>query len=148
MVLPVFQCLRERGITIVEFPSSTSKYFAEQGETMSKPNSGHFSGTRGANAASFARIIDSLPKNPDKLLERGWVETSHPDAVREGHRQFTDPVSGLSVNFDKGKLETTGHKGRDHYHVKNPNVTGKFDCYLDANGNPCAKGSEESHIHK
>ena len=30
--LPVFQRLRERGITIVEFPSSTSKYFAEQGE--------------------------------------------------------------------------------------------------------------------
>ncbi|MDO4569033.1 MAG: hypothetical protein Q4D38_01450 [Planctomycetia bacterium] len=114
---------------------------------MSKPDSGHFKGTRGAQRVEYRRVIDSLPKNPDRLRERGWTETSHPDAAKFGHRTFHDPILGLTVRFDKGSSGFSRHKARDHYHVLNPDRTGKMDMYLDKDGSPVPKGSEESHLY-
>ena len=39
-----------------------------------------------------------------------------------------------------------GYGGKDHYHVLNPNSTGKHDYYLDKDGNPVPKNSKASHI--
>jgi hypothetical protein len=54
--------------------------------------------------------------------------------------------NGLTVRFDKGKKGNPGFGGKDHYHILNPNSTGKHDYYLDKYGNPVAKNSKASHI--
>jgi len=87
-----------------------------------------------------------LPRNPDDLLQKGYRETSHPEAARHGHRTFENPETGDVVRFDKGRPGAPGFEGVDHYHRSNPNATGRHDQYLDADGNPVARGSRESHI--
>lgn len=37
-------------------------------------------------------------------------------------------------------------RGKDHYHVFNPNATGNSDLYLDPQGNPVNKKGKLSHI--
>lgn len=44
------------------------------------------------------------------------------------------------------KPGSPGFEGKDHYHQRNPNSTGKGDYYLDIDGNPVPKGSKRSHI--
>jgi RHS repeat-associated protein len=88
-----------------------------------------------------------LPTNPDDLLDKGYKETSHPKAAAAGHRSFENPETGDKLRFDKGKSGQPGHGGNDHYHRENPNSTGKQDAYLDKNGDPCARGSCESHLY-
>lgn len=44
------------------------------------------------------------------------------------------------------KPGSPGFEGKDHYHQRNPNFTGKGDYYLDIDGNPVPKGSKRSHI--
>ena len=34
----------------------------------------------------------------------------------------------------------------DHYHIYNPNATSAKDQYLDKNGNPVGRNTNESHI--
>ena len=53
---------------------------------------------------------------------------------------------GLKVRYDKGDPSQGGYGGKDHYHVLNPNSTGKHDYYLDKDGNPVPKNSKASHI--
>lgn len=90
---------------------------------------------------------ESLPTDPDELLERGYKETSHPEAAEAGHRTFENPASGDKVRFDKGKPGRPGHEGKDHYHRPNPKATGKQDEYLDAGGKPVRRGHEDSHLY-
>lgn len=90
---------------------------------------------------------NEVPDNPDDLLDKGYDETSHPDAAAKGHRSFENPTTGDKVRFDKGKEGKPKHEGRDHYHRENPNSTGKQDQYLDANGKPVPRGSEASHLY-
>lgn len=87
-----------------------------------------------------------LPENPDDLLEDGYEETTHPNAQKQGIRTFHNPKTGDEVEFHKGRPNETGWKAKDHWHRYNPNTTGKRDLYLDRNGNPVPKGSDESHI--
>jgi hypothetical protein len=61
-------------------------------------------------------------------------------------KMYEDPDTGLKVRFDKGVASTSGYGGKDHYHVLNPNSTGKHDYYLDKDGNPVPKNSKASHI--
>jgi hypothetical protein len=61
-------------------------------------------------------------------------------------REYEDPRTGIRVRFDPGKPGAPGFEGKDHYHIYNPNRTGKGDYYLDKNGNPVPKGSKASHI--
>lgn len=44
------------------------------------------------------------------------------------------------------KPGSPGFEGKDHYHQRNPNSTGKGDYYLDIDGNPVPKGSKRSYI--
>lgn len=92
-------------------------------------------------------IISSLPKNPSTLLQNGWTETT-PTKMKQNtdSQTFHDTKTGFNIRFDKGTAGANGFKGKDHYHIENPNATGKSDKYLDKNGNPCAKGSKASHI--
>ncbi len=109
---------------------------------MSKPNSNLFPTSPGA----LGERIRSLPSNPDELLSQGWNEVT-PDEMRENSnsRQF-ESGDGLKARFDKGEKGADGFKGKDHYHVSNPNATSKKDAYLDKNGKPVSKNSKASHI--
>ena len=87
-----------------------------------------------------------LPNNPDDLLKRGWIETTHPDATGTGHREFENPDTGEKISFDKGRPGQPGFEGRDHYHRLNPNPSSKRESNLDVHGNPVPRGSKRSHI--
>ena len=95
------------------------------------------------------RYLDSkLPSTPEKLLESSsWKETSHPLAKERGHRMFENKDTGEKLTYDEAKPGEPGHKGRSHWHRYNPNSTGDHDMYLDAKGDPVAKGSPESHLY-
>jgi RHS repeat-associated protein len=88
-----------------------------------------------------------LPKKPDDLLKYGYKEISHPKAMNSGHRTFQNPRTGDTVRFDGAKPGAHGHAGKDHYHRYNANGKGKIDEYLDKHGNPCPRGSDESHLY-
>jgi hypothetical protein len=107
----------------------------------------HFQGTAGYNA-EVKRLIETLPSNPDTLKKQGWTETTHPAVQSKGsrHRKFVNNQTGIHARYDKGEPNVTGFKGKDHYHVENPNATGKSDFYLDKDGNPVPYGSKKSHI--
>lgn len=90
--------------------------------------------------------IPDLPTNPDDLLQQGWEEITHPDAAAEGHRTFKNKETGLIIRADKGEPGQPGDRGRDHYHIENPNTTSKRDEYLDKNGRPVGRGSKPSHV--
>ena len=49
--------------------------------------------------------------------------------------------------YDEPKPREPDHKGKAHWHRENPNMTGNHDKYLDAAGNPVAKGSPDSHLY-
>jgi len=52
-----------------------------------------------------------LPKEPDDLLRRGWIETTHPDAAETGHREFENPETGEKISFDRGQPGQSGFRG-------------------------------------
>ncbi len=95
------------------------------------------------------RYIDpKLPSSPDELLkDSSWLEVSHPEAQERGHRTFENQKTGEKLHYDGAKPGEPGHKGQAHWHRPNPNMTGNHDKYLDANGNPVAKGSPDSHLY-
>ena len=103
--------------------------------------SGGYSSTRGAYRAA----IKSLPKNPNKLSEKGWKDIT-PSNMLQNTTSKMYIKNGLKVRFDKGNPSQGGYGGKDHYHVLNPNSTGKHDYYLDKDGNPVPKNSKASHI--
>jgi len=91
-------------------------------------------------------IARSLPSDPNKLSKRVWKETSHQNAASLGHRSFFHKDSGIEIRFDRKKDGAPGFRGKNHYHILNPNKTGKSNAYLDKNGNPVARNSDASHI--
>lgn len=101
---------------------------------------------QGVKATKAAKGAKGLPDKADDLVKQGYKDTSHPDAAKAGHRTFENPQTGDKVRFDKGKSGKPGYEGKDHYHRYNPNSSGKHDQYLDKNGNPCARGCDESHL--
>jgi RHS repeat-associated protein len=82
-----------------------------------------------------------LEKNPD------WKETTHSGETKSGRRVFENTKNGDVIEYDKGRQGEHGHKANDHYHRRNPNSKGNGDEYLDKNGNPCPKGSDQSHLY-
>jgi hypothetical protein len=88
----------------------------------------------------------SLPANPDDLLKEGWEETTHSKAAATGHRTFVNLKTGQTVEFDKAKPGEPGWSSQDHYHLRNPNSTSRYDRYLDNNGRAVRAGSEPSHF--
>ena len=94
------------------------------------------------------QIDARLPNSPDELLNNpDWEETSHPIAKEKGHRTFENKAKGEKLRYDEGKPGETGHKGEPHWHRPNPDSTSRHDEYLDANGNPTPRNSEESHLY-
>ncbi|AEH49407.1 pre-toxin TG domain-containing protein [Parageobacillus thermoglucosidasius] len=104
-------------------------------------------GTGGVAKGTSKFTYNNLPKNPKELMEDGWKDVT-PDGMRKNtnSREYEDPRTGIRVRFDPGKPGAPGFEGKDHYHIYNPNRTGKGDYYLDKNGNPVPKGSKASHI--
>ena len=109
---------------------------------MSKDLSYEYSGTKG----DIVAVASALPKNPKKLLQNGWEDITHPDAKGSGHMLLKETSTGLKIGFDKGLPGENGFRGKDHYHIFNPNATGNYNLYLDKNGDPVRKGSKQSHI--
>ncbi|MCA1032521.1 hypothetical protein LCL95_16025 [Bacillus timonensis] len=90
---------------------------------------------------------DISKTKPNDLLKNGWEDITHPNKrAKTNSRDYLDQKTGTKLSFDKGKPGATGFEGVDHYHIHNPNRTGKGDYYLDINGNPVPKGSKASHI--
>ncbi len=98
------------------------------------------------NDFGFESEIDweNPPSSPSDLGE-GWEETTHPDH-KGSNRDFKNKKSGEEVRFDPAKKGKPGWEGKDHWHRKNPNKTGKIDEYLDRFGNAVKRGSNASHI--
>lgn len=109
---------------------------------MSKGLSYTFTGTKGDIVATAA----SLPKTGDGLLSKGWEDISHPKQAEQGSFTYRDPSTGLKIRYDKAQPGKLGFSGKNHYHILNPNAHDSSDMYLDKNGNPCSRGSKESHI--
>lgn len=80
-------------------------------------------------------------------MNERWEDVTDP-RMRENtdSREYYNPETGQKVRFDKGREGANGFEGKDHYHIYNPNSTGKNDKYLDINGNPVRKGSKPSHV--
>lgn len=102
-----------------------------------------FGATEGSLRSKVRKIAQSLPKDHTKLTSRGWKNITHPN----NHSNTTTyEKDGVKINHDKGIAGKPGFQGKDHYHIFNPNRTGKTDYYFDKNGNVVPKGSKESHI--
>ncbi len=94
-----------------------------------------------------AEWIKQLPGDPQELIDNGWEDVTHPQAkLNSNSMELSDPATGRRVRFDRGEPGKPGFAGQDHYHVYNPNATGKGDLYLDINGDPVSRGSRASHI--
>ncbi|AET58467.1 hypothetical protein HPL003_08520 [Paenibacillus terrae HPL-003] len=119
-----------------EGPSSSQK--------PSKPNEKP-TGTKGTGQAKYS--TNNLPKDPKELINNGWKDTTPEGMMKNtSSREYIDPATGMKIRFDPEKPGANGFEGKDHYHIHNPNSTGKNDYYLDVSGNPVAKGSKASHI--
>lgn len=109
---------------------------------MSKGLSYNYSGTKGHIIA----IAADLPKTGVGLVADGWEDISHPLQASIGSFTFREPSTGLRIRYDTPVPGANGFKGKDHYHILNPNATSTRDMYLDSHGNPVPKNSRASHI--
>lgn len=111
-------------------------------KAMSKGISYLYFGTKG----HIVSVASYLPSNPTELLNNGWEDISHPSAADSGHYELKETTTGLRIRFDKKISGASGFRGKDHYHILNPNATGNHNLYLDKDGNPVRKSSTASHI--
>ena len=89
---------------------------------------------------------DQLP-DPNDLPNGDWQDVTHPQQAKNTNsREYYNASTDTKIRFDPVKPGAPGFEGQDHYHIYNPNSTGKGDYYLDINGNPVPKGSSASHI--
>ncbi|WP_148500989.1 RHS repeat-associated core domain-containing protein [Paenibacillus rubinfantis] len=134
-----------------EIYTAGSTHVPINGLKIPKSSGGKKSKAPKSNAAQGTGKVkfspNNLPKDPQEPIKNGWKDvTPEGMAKNTASREFIDPETGMKVRFDPGKPGANGFEGKDHYHVTNPNGTTKADYYLDANGNPVAKGSKASHI--
>ena len=110
---------------------------------MSKKKSYEFFGTIG----DIIDLIKSLPPAPTQVFLEAWYEfVIEKNPFYHLHREFYHKITKLRACFDVRQEGKPGFEGKDHWHIYNPNTTGKQDRYLDKNGNPVRKGADESHI--
>lgn len=109
---------------------------------MSKSLSYEYSGTKG----DIAAIASELPQSGESLLSDGWMEISHSKQADAGSHTYIDSETGLRVRYDEPTPGAKGFEGKPHYHILNPDAHNNHDMYLDQNGEPCPKGSKQSHI--
>ena len=100
---------------------------------------------KASNAVKSVVKIPKLYKSPSKLVKNGWKEIT-PPAMKKNTTSRMFKKNGYTIRFDKGTKGMSGYGGKDHYHILNPNSTGKHDYYLDKFGNSVPKNSKKSHI--
>lgn len=99
-------------------------------------------GGRGVSSGLYSFY---LPKNPKK--SKRFEDITHPkQRENSGKLTFKNKETGLEIEFHPKQIGKNGWKGIDHYHIKNPNSTGKNDYYLNRDGKPCPRGSKGSHL--
>ena len=87
----------------------------------------------------------TLPEDPDDL-DDDWEEQTDQGPSR---RTFKHKTKGITIHFDKGVEGENGWKGKDHWHIRNPNwkePDKRKGFYVDKDGNPVNDGSNASHI--
>ncbi len=89
----------------------------------------------------------NLPPDPQQLLESGWLEVT-PETMKTHipSQEYFNPNTGMKIRFDPKTPGAPGFEGLDHYHIYNPQRTGRRDYYLDRYGHSVPKGSKASHI--
>ncbi len=99
------------------------------------------------DAVDVVKAIEELPVNPSDLTKTGWKDITLP-VTKQNSNSRTYTKGGITIRYDKAKIGEGGYRGKDHYHILNPNSTGKHDYYLDRYGRPIPKNSKASHIIK
>ena len=99
----------------------------------------------GGRGSGSGRYSYYLPKDPSRSKRLKDV-TDPRKSQNSNYRNYKDKNNNLEIEFHPGQPGQAGWRGKDHYHVLNPHAKGKYDYYLDKNGNPCPKGSKESHL--
>ncbi len=107
---------------------------------MSKPSSGLFSGTKG----DIVSTIASLPPKPNTAFLKEWDDVSNPKT--KNRKTYRNKENGMLISFDPGQKGVPGFRGKDHYHIHNPDKSDKKNPYLDKDGNSVPRGSKASHI--
>jgi RHS repeat-associated protein len=87
---------------------------------------------------------NNAPSAPDEVGAE-WENITDP-RNSSGSQDYKNKDTGEEIRFDPAKPGKPGWEGKDHWHRENPLSKGKNDRYLDKNGNPVLKGSNESHI--
>ncbi len=70
-------------------------------------------------------------------------EITHPVARSKGHREYKSKDNNFKYRYDPKR-----GKDPEHYHIYNPNGKSNDDMYLDKDGNPAARHSEEAALSK
>ena len=110
---------------------------------MSKNKKYQFIGTIG----DIIDLIKSLPPAPTQAFLQDWKEFVIEKAIESTNsKEFYHILTKLRVRFDPKTEGASGFKGKDHWHIRNPDTNNKRDRYLDENGKPVMKDSKESHI--
>ena len=109
---------------------------------MSKSLSYMYTGTKGY----IINIASNLPQTGSDLTNIGWIDISHPSQANMGSFTYKDPTTGLKIRYDTPTPGENGFKGKNHFHILNPNATNARNMYLDIHGNPVAKNCKASHI--
>ena len=52
---------------------------------------------------------------------------------------FKNKKNGQEIHFDDGKPGEARYRGRDHYHIPNPNKTNRHHEFIDSKGNVVIK---------
>ena len=74
---------------------------------------------------------DKLP-DPNELANSDWQDVTHSQQAKNTNsREYYNAASDTKIRFDPAKPGAPGFEGQDHYHIYNPNSTGKGDFYLE-----------------
>ncbi len=100
----------------------------------------------GANLPKTDIDWNNPPCSP-RELSSNWIEKT-PELMKERsqRREFQHKETGLKIAFDKGIKGKPRFRGKDHWHIYNPNSTNINNYYLDKNGEPIHKNDVNSHI--
>lgn len=74
---------------------------------------------------------------------KGFKDITHPNARDKGHREYKNEGNGIHYRYDPER-----GKNPAHYHVFNPHWTSNEDMYLDRDGKPAPRHSEDAALTK
>lgn len=74
---------------------------------------------------------------------RGFRDVTHPGQRLAGHKEYVNPKTGRRGRYDPPK-----NGDPQHWHVHNPASKSNKDYYLDKDGKPVPRHSEEAALTK